>query len=218
MKSGAACPSRFLYSRYQIYKDDGFSCTRPGRHGDSRFHRRPSGYRACLYSPHSTVRPASQRPQFGPHRSPPAAAAHGLCRSGASWRAPSFLAVSIVRRTFSDFVLRRWTALRNRPSASPISLSVKSSTRRKIKMLCSCSGRPAKASNLHRSPYLLTPLRWGMVVVLSLSANRVFGGTGFARKTAFRRDKSEENFPGCRKRQKLPTGHRPAGQKMNNNV
>ena len=106
MKSGAACPSRFLYSRYQIYKDDGFSCTRPGRHGDSRFHRRPSGYRACLYSPHSTVRPASQRPQFGPHRSPPAAAAHGLCRSGASWRAPSFLAVSIVRRTFSDFVLR----------------------------------------------------------------------------------------------------------------
>ena len=33
MKSGAACPSRFLYSRYQIYKDDGFSGTnfkRPG--------------------------------------------------------------------------------------------------------------------------------------------------------------------------------------------
>ena len=35
--------------------------------------------------------------------------------------------------TALDFVLRRWTALRNRPRASPISLSVKSSTRRKIK-------------------------------------------------------------------------------------
>jgi hypothetical protein len=43
-----------------------------------------------------------------------------------------------------------------------------------------------------------------MVVVLSLSANRAFSGTGFARKTAFRREKSEEKFPGHRKRQKLP--------------
>jgi hypothetical protein len=43
-----------------------------------------------------------------------------------------------------------------------------------------------------------------MAVVLSLSANRAFGGTGFARKTAFRREKSKEKFPGRRKRQKLP--------------
>jgi hypothetical protein len=43
-----------------------------------------------------------------------------------------------------------------------------------------------------------------MVVALSLSADRAFSGTGFARKTAFRREKSEENFPGRRKRQKLP--------------
>ena len=52
--------------------------------------------------------------------------------------------------------------------------------------------------------HLLTPFRRGMVVVLSLSANRAFSGTGFARKTAFRREKSEENFPGRRKRQKSP--------------
>ena len=38
----------------------------------------------------------------------------------------------------------------------------------------------------------LIPFRLGMVVVLSLSANRAFGGTGFARKTAFRREKSKE--------------------------
>ncbi|WP_297301714.1 hypothetical protein, partial [uncultured Oscillibacter sp.] len=41
-------------------------------------------------------------------------------------------------------------------------------------------------------------------MALSLSADRAFSGTGFARKTAFRREKSEENFPGRRKRQKLP--------------
>jgi hypothetical protein len=34
-----------------------------------------------------------------------------------------------------------------------------------------------------------------MVVVLSLSANRAFSGAGFACKTAFRREKSEEKFP-----------------------
>ena len=66
--------------------------------------------------------------------------------------------------------------------------------------------------------HLLAPFRWGMVVALSLSADRAFSGTGFARKTAFRREKSEENFPGRRKRQKLPGSHRPTGQKMNNNV
>jgi hypothetical protein len=43
-----------------------------------------------------------------------------------------------------------------------------------------------------------------MVVVLSLSANRAFGGAGFAHKTTFRREKSEEKFPGRRKRQKPP--------------
>jgi hypothetical protein len=52
--------------------------------------------------------------------------------------------------------------------------------------------------------HLLTPFRWGMAVVLSLSANRAFSGTGFARKTAFRREKIKEKFPGRRKRQKLP--------------
>ena len=52
--------------------------------------------------------------------------------------------------------------------------------------------------------HLLTPFRRGMVVVLSLSANRAFGGTGFARKTAFRREKSEENFPGRWTRQNSP--------------
>ena len=52
--------------------------------------------------------------------------------------------------------------------------------------------------------HLLTPFRLGMVVVLSLSANRAFSGTGFARKTAFLREKSEENFSGRRKRQKPP--------------
>ncbi len=56
------------------------------------------------------------------------------------------LAVNFVRRTFSDFVLRRWTALRDSPRTSPISLSVKSRTRRKIKMLGFCSGRLVKAS------------------------------------------------------------------------
>jgi hypothetical protein len=52
--------------------------------------------------------------------------------------------------------------------------------------------------------HLLTPFRWGMVVVRSLSANRAFSGTGFARKTAFRKEKIKEKFPGRRKRQKLP--------------
>ena len=52
--------------------------------------------------------------------------------------------------------------------------------------------------------HLLTPFPLGMAVVLSLSANRAFSGTGFARKTAFRREKSEEKFLGRRKRQKLP--------------
>jgi hypothetical protein len=52
--------------------------------------------------------------------------------------------------------------------------------------------------------HLLTPFPLGMAVVLSLSANRAFSGTGFARKTAFRRDKSEEKFSGRRKRQKSP--------------
>lgn len=41
--------------------------------------------------------------------------------------------------------LRRRTALRDRPRDSPISLSVKDGTGRKIKMLCACSGRPSKA-------------------------------------------------------------------------
>ena len=52
--------------------------------------------------------------------------------------------------------------------------------------------------------HLLTPFRLGMVVVLSLSANRAFSGTGFARKTAFRREKSEEKFSGRWERQKPP--------------
>ena len=52
--------------------------------------------------------------------------------------------------------------------------------------------------------HLLTPFRLGMVVVLSLSANRAFSGTGFARKTAFRREKIKEKFPGRMKQQKLP--------------
>ena len=38
-----------------------FSYTRPDRRGDSRFRRRSSGYRACLCSPRSSVRPAPQR-------------------------------------------------------------------------------------------------------------------------------------------------------------
>ena len=68
-------------------------------------------------------------------------------------------------------------------------------------MLCSCSGRLAKASALFAIVtgvrfHLLTPFRWGMVVVLSLSANRAFSGTGFARKTAFRREKNEEKIFG----------------------
>jgi hypothetical protein len=33
--------------------------------------------------------------------------------------------------------------------------------------------------------HLLTPFRWGMVVVFSLSANRAFSGTGFVRKNRF---------------------------------
>ena len=52
--------------------------------------------------------------------------------------------------------------------------------------------------------HLLTPFRLGMVVVRSLSANRALSGTGFARKTAFRREKIKEKFPGRMKRQKLP--------------
>ena len=35
---------------------DGFSCTRPSRHGDSRFRHRPSGYTACLCNLRSIAR------------------------------------------------------------------------------------------------------------------------------------------------------------------
>ena len=60
--------------------------------------------------------------------------------------------------------------------------------------------------------HLLTPFRLGMVVVLSLSANRAFSGTGFARKTAFRREKIKENFRAAGNDKNRPAGHRPAGR------
>ena len=83
---------RFISSRREwrgsVCFPGGVSCTRPDRRGDSRFHRRPFGCRACLCSPRSTARPAPQRqhPRPGPRRSPPAVAVHGPCSSGASWR------------------------------------------------------------------------------------------------------------------------------------
>ena len=90
-------------------------------------------------------------------------------------------------------------------------------------MLCSCSGRLAKASALFAIVtgvrfHLLTPFRWGMVVVLSLSANRAFSGTGFARKTVFRREKVKKIIQAAENDKNRPAGQKPAGQKMNNNV
>ena len=53
--------------------------------------------------------------------------------------------------------------------------------------------------------HLLTPFRLGMVVVLSLSANRAFSGTGFLRAKPLSAEKKiKEKFPGRMKRQKLP--------------
>ena len=65
--------------RGSVCFQDGFSCTRPGRRGDSRFRRRPSGCRACLCSPRSIAKPALRR------RYPPAWAA-SLTANGNSSR------------------------------------------------------------------------------------------------------------------------------------
>ena len=61
--------------------------------------------------------------------------------------------------------------------------------------------------------HLLTPFPLGMVVVLSLSANRAFSGTGFARKTAFRREKVKKNFRAAGNDKNRPARHNLTGRK-----
>ena len=59
---------------------------------------------------------------------------------------PGISAINLTRSSFRVLVLWRWTALRDIPMRLPISPSAISRTQCRIKMLCSCSGKLAKAS------------------------------------------------------------------------
>ena len=59
---------------------------------------------------------------------------------------PGINAINFTRNCFRVLVLWRWTALRDIHMRLPISPSAISRTQCKIKILCSCSGRLAKAS------------------------------------------------------------------------
>ena len=94
---------------------DGFSCTRPGRHGDSRFRRRPSGCRACLCSPHSTARHVlrPRRPWCGRLRSP--AWEIGLPSNGFFSAAGQIIYFrDIIREVFEGFIkiCKKWVAIK----------------------------------------------------------------------------------------------------------